>query len=435
MTFLKNSLYTLFTRSSQVASALIIGIVLAQTLGKVGNGTYELFQLLITFSVTLGALGVGHASVYIVKNSRQGVQKTLSTVFVFGVTWGVVLAIIVYFFYSTFDNLTNGLPENTLLFGVLIIPFALLESYLIQSFLINLQIKKQALLALIKNTTLILLLFVLIVLLGLGIQGIIISIAITYLLSSVITLIMVRRTFHITFSFDRSIFVKLLSFGVRAWIANIFLILNYRVDMYIINYYLDVDAVGLYSVAATIAMGIFLIPAAVGPLLYSRWSGMNVNNYENEVPRISRQLLLISIIMGMLVAITGHGIITFLYGNAFIPSYTALVLLLPGVIFMTVNYVLFNSLAARGSPGLNAIALLIGLIGNVGLNIFLIPSFGINGAAIASTFSYTLTTFITIIFFINKHKNITSRNFIFPTLSDTLMIKDQIIKLMRKEKV
>jgi len=82
-----------------------------------------------------------------------------------------------------------------------------------------------------------------------------------------------------------------------------------------------------------------------------------------------------------------------LYSSAFLPAVRPLQILLPGIVALSVGRVLANDVAGRGRVMLNNYAGLVTVATNVILNILWIPKYGIAGAALASTGSYTLAFF------------------------------------------
>jgi Na+-driven multidrug efflux pump len=64
--------------------------------------------------------------------------------------------------------------------------------------------------------------------------------------------------------------------------------------------------------------------------------------------------------------------------------------LLLGIVAFSGARVLSNDIAARGRPGLNSWIAGMSVVVNLGINLALVPRFGINGAAWASTISYSL---------------------------------------------
>ena len=83
-------------------------------------------------------------------------------------------------------------------------------------------------------------------------------------------------------------------------------------------------------------------------------------------------------------------LIPFLYGEKFRESVEALLILVPGIIAMTVYMILHSDLTGRGRAKITVYIFGMALILNIVLNLFLIPRYGINGAAFSSTISYSL---------------------------------------------
>jgi O-antigen/teichoic acid export membrane protein len=92
-------------------------------------------------------------------------------------------------------------------------------------------------------------------------------------------------------------------------------------------------------------------------------------------------------------------IIAMLFGQRFVPAVQPLLLLLPGVIMLSTSKVLCGDLAGRGKPGYAMMSSVIGLVVNIPCCYFLIPKWGINGAAVASSISYSISAIIVIIAF------------------------------------
>ncbi|MFH1235526.1 MAG: flippase [Parcubacteria group bacterium] len=433
MSIAQHSIFTFGGKIAQVAAVFLIGIILARAIGPEGNGTYELFQLIVTLSVTLGTLGVGHAMVYIIKRKGADIRETISTVFSFGIVWGIFIALLAAVFYSIFPNLIDQLPSNALLIGAIVVPFALLDAFLIQAFLVELKIKPQSILIIGKNIVLIITMFFLVGVAHLKTQGIIYAVSGTYIASSLIVVVVLKRIYNISIMLRPAILKEAFSFGVKNWLGNIFLILNYKVAMLIVNYYLDITSVGLYSVAVAIASSLFLIPSSIGPILYSSWSSKSVEQMDQETPKKTRQIVFIAFIISLCTIAFGRLIIHIFYGSTFIPSYTALMILLPGVIMMTINYVLFNNFASRGKPLINSLTLVVALFINVVLSILLIPQWGINGAAFAATVSYAFSAVVSLMAFYKYRKVPTSNNLVFVNISDIVELRRVLVNMLPKK--
>lgn len=62
----------------------------------------------------------------------------------------------------------------------------------------------------------------------------------------------------------------MLAYGLRAYLAILASFLVIRIDLLLVNSYLGAHEAGLYSVTATIADGLFVLPMVVGLNLFPR---------------------------------------------------------------------------------------------------------------------------------------------------------------------
>ena len=62
-----------------------------------------------------------------------------------------------------------------------------------------------------------------------------------------------------------------LIFGLKGHISNVLSFINYRIDIFIIAYFLDDIAVGIYSVAVLISERIWLVSQSVSSVLFALW--------------------------------------------------------------------------------------------------------------------------------------------------------------------
>jgi Na+-driven multidrug efflux pump len=68
-------------------------------------------------------------------------------------------------------------------------------------------------------------------------------------------------------------------------------------------------------------------------------------------------------------------------------------ILIPGIISLTIYLILHGDLTGRGKAKLTLYVFFGALVLNIILNLFLIRAYGINGAALASTLSYSIGAF------------------------------------------
>jgi O-antigen/teichoic acid export membrane protein len=190
-------------------------------------------------------------------------------------------------------------------------------------------------------------------------------------------------------------FVKqLLSFGLKSHVGNILKDLSYRGDFLLINYFLTPVAVGYYSVAVNIAETIWKIPDAIGSVLLPKVSRMGIDDSMALIQLVARFVFIPIMIICCLILLLDESIISFAFGNEYLPSSPVLSLLIPGVLFFTLWKVIANSLIALGYPLKYSITSFVSLVAMLVFDIILIPIMGVKGAAIASSISYVSATLL-----------------------------------------
>jgi Na+-driven multidrug efflux pump len=98
-------------------------------------------------------------------------------------------------------------------------------------------------------------------------------------------------------------------------------------------------------------------------------------------------------------------------------------ILLPGVVTLSIAKVLSGDLSGRGMPMYSTRAAIVALCLNVPLNFLLIPKWGISGAALASTISYSIQAAVLLYYFVNISPN---------GVFDTLVIKREDFQVYRR---
>ena len=77
-----------------------------------------------------------------------------------------------------------------------------------------------------------------------------------------------------------------------------------------------------------------------------------------------------------------------------------MVILVPGIVMLTLSRVCEIYLKGMGRPGVVSAIAVLSFAVNLGANLILIPRLGINGAALASTLSYSLGTCLVLFIFL-----------------------------------
>jgi O-antigen/teichoic acid export membrane protein len=192
-------------------------------------------------------------------------------------------------------------------------------------------------------------------------------------------------------------------YSLPSYAANTTQFANYRLDVFLVAYFIGVRDVALYGVAVSCAQLLWLPSNAMQAVLFPRLSAMSDEHQKaEEAAQIMRLMLILTFLAGTAMAILAPYVLTLLFGTRFTPSLPPLMLLLPGIVVFCIANVLCGYLAAIGKPRLNFLSSLAGLIATLSLDIALIPRLGIKGAAIASSVSYSISAIVALYFFIHE---------------------------------
>lgn len=196
----------------------------------------------------------------------------------------------------------------------------------------------------------------------------------------------VRQSYHP--ALDLGLLKAEFGYGSLIWLAAIFSFLLYRVDQLMIKQMLGVSELGVYSVAVTLAELMFLIPLSINSALLGKL-------YNTADPQASRKLMIQTFKLSCYVcaALAALGIplsllIPLFYGTAYTGAVNCTMILLAGVVFGALANVSAQYFFTLGKPVYHLVGSLATLLLNIGLNLLLIPVYGIAGAALASSLAY-----------------------------------------------
>lgn len=164
----------------------------------------------------------------------------------------------------------------------------------------------------------------------------------------------------------------------------------------------DMSAVGLYSVSVTIMQLWSFLPMAIIDSFKPALLEMQKKSHERYIVKLKQ---LYSIIIWLSLAYTafifllGKYIVLILYNEDYLGCIPSLRLVIFGVLFSFVGVVREFWLVCEGKQKYAKYFALFGAFGNIILNLFLIPKYGITGAAIATLSTQIITAIIAPLFF------------------------------------
>jgi O-antigen/teichoic acid export membrane protein len=373
------------------AIALLATMVLtARAFGPAGRGELSLATQFLTLAASLGSLGLGAAATYYAARGRWPKDLAFGNSTLIGLVLGsVVLALcgsVIYLGGFSF----KGLPARDLLLASLAIPFLLAVAN-IQSVYQGLRNFRAFNGITLAQAALPFLLIGIVIILGGGVRGAIAAIVAAAVLLSVALVVYMRRSTRVTWRVDLAYLRALGSYGLRLYPANVLGYLGYRLDVFLLDGFKGPAAVGLYGAGVVIAEGLWMPSQAVSTALFPTIAAEETEAMRRSItPLAVRSTLWLTGFMGAIVFVVAGLVVELLYSSRFGASADVVRILVPGIVLFAASRVVTNDIAARGRPLVNSLVAAASVVCNLALNVVLIPRHGINGAAWASTASYSL---------------------------------------------
>ncbi|MGR5261103.1 polysaccharide biosynthesis C-terminal domain-containing protein [Vibrio astriarenae] len=180
--------------------------------------------------------------------------------------------------------------------------------------------------------------------------------------------------------------LKVLNVGLFVTLSSFLLVLNYRLDLFIIGDLLDKESVAIYSIAVNLSDICWKIPSTLGLVLFSKLVSTGVSGKEKKF--ISFSIILPCMIAALFVYIGGKDFILFFYGQDYSDSYQVTRVLLLSVVFLSMFKIHYLELSAQSKVFPLLIVILLGVVVNIIANYILIPIIGVTGAAYSTVISY-----------------------------------------------
>ncbi len=210
----------------------------------------------------------------------------------------------------------------------------------------------------------------------------------------------VRRVHHLAI-IPRYDWTLIKHASILAWpftLAAIFARIYSYADTILLRSLVGVIAVGWYSIAYKITFAFQFIPLALVAALYPKLSEYygkkDMHALEASLEQSLKYLLLIAMPIALGIATLARPIVLLVYGTEYLNSIRPLQILIVSLIFSFASFPLGAYLNACNRAATQTLIVGAVLFSNIVLNLFLIPRFGVVGAASAGLFGNFLLAFL-----------------------------------------
>ena len=378
---------------------LVIGFLirplLARWLGPEGLGFYSIILMVYSITLIFGSFGLPMALTKYVSEFKKDNKKLsqfatsgLLSSLIFGTIVGFILYFLSEIIADFFDMPKLLIPIKLL---ACVLPFAaFLEGQI--NILNGLRAMKHFTVLVISQQILMICFIIVFIALGYGINGAVIGILLSSMITVVFGQFILKR--FINLDFDELIpnMKKIIPFGGKLAATNSVNTINTRLDIIMVGYFLMATDVGYYSVALALSQFFWFIPLSIQRITYpftaQYWNEEDHEMLKKMLSKVMKISTLILLLVGLVITFFAGDIIFILFGEGFTYAIIPLFILLIGAIIRgCICQPIGGSLTAINRPDLPLKISIFMISVNMLLNILLIPKFGIIGAAIATSIS------------------------------------------------
>jgi len=234
------------------------------------------------------------------------------------------------------------------------------------------------------------------------------------LAASIYSFVSVVKVSGLRLRCDWKVFRQQLTYGSEAYFYNLCHLINFRLDFYFVATFYGAVAVGYYATATQIAEGLSYLPAIFSNtvLTQTAWDAKESGRVHHRgVYWLVGSVLSVAAVL--LIVIAGP-LISILFSARLLPAVPALRLLLPGTCCLGLGIVASYQLFGLGRSSEPSVAAAAGMVCTLLLDFLLIPRWGIQGAAIASTVAYATFTVVAF-YYLTQHLKTSVVELLVPT--------------------
>src|SRR5215213_5670178 len=382
--------WTFATRLLMILSSVAAGIIVARWLGANGVGELAVINVAVGTVVQLGSFGLPSSNTYFIAQDQERFRAAAINSLIFALASGSILALALSALASFRTDWFGFVSPELIRIAAISIPFQLITLIGLNILLAVGKVKEFNLLDLAGQSFVLINALLVLLVLHRGIEALVaLNTAASILVSLVIVVLLVTSARSLAQSRWRADLVllrRMIGYGLKFHISILAAALMLRADLLVVNHFRGAAEAGVYSVASQFGLLLMLLPGVIATLLFPRVTAEQDARGETTC-LVSRYTTLIMFAC-CLAAVPLSFLLPVLYGAAFSDATTLLLILLPGVYLIGLESVLVQHFNALGLPRAIPMYWVATLALNLILVFALVPRFGAQGAAIASTISY-----------------------------------------------
>ncbi|MFZ6036046.1 MAG: flippase [Patescibacteria group bacterium] len=389
---LKNTSYLTLAFILQKILSFLYFIYIARVLGPVDLGLYDPIKSLIPILLILIDFSLSTVLVREIARAPSRVEEYLGSIL--GIK--ALFAFIIITGMGLFTNFSGYSPlVKTILYldGLVVV----LDTFTLTFFAVfrGLQNMKWEALGMVGTQLLTIIFGVISLRLGWGLQALFIAVVIGSIFNFLFSFLILQKKvgIKVRFRWNQEVIKKFLKMALPFAIAAIFIKIYTFTDRYMLLFFHGQSHVGWYVTAHKLTYALEFLPSAFATSIFPAMSAYYLYsrvNLAKTFQKAMHYLMLIAVPISVGMVTLADKLILTIYGADFETSILPLRLLISSLIVIFLNFPVGAFLNACNHQVINTRNMGITVAVNVLLNIWLIPKYSFNGAAVAAAISGVL---------------------------------------------
>lgn len=196
-------------------------------------------------------------------------------------------------------------------------------------------------------------------------------------------------------SLSKNVFKSMFEYGWKTQLSAFIQFLNYRLSFYFLEYFDGIGSVGVFSIGITFSEAIWTITRSIAVILYS--DVVNSKSREESILNTKSSLKLSFVLMLIFllgIIIIPGSLYEMIFGRAFRGTKEIMLLLSPGILAIAISDMIGYYFSGIKELKILNIKSIVGLAITLVFSFLLIPKYGILGACIVTTLSYSVSALL-----------------------------------------
>lgn len=209
--------------------------------------------------------------------------------------------------------------------------------------------------------------------------------------------------------FNANVALSLLKDGWPLMFSGAVLMLQARIDQVMLKEMMGSIEVGYYSAAMRLIEALAFAPMLIKNSLYpliQEGKTHSIKLYESRLLNFYRLNFILFLVIGIPIFLLSENIVVLLFGGDYQPAGVLLAMLSIRLFFANMGVARSSYLLTENLMKFSFLTMVLGTFTNIGLNYIWIPSFGAEGAIVASIISFFVTIFLVDIMYSKTRKNV-----------------------------